>query len=48
MTLTIYTDGACEPNPGKGGWAFVAYSNGKSMPAHKPISRRPSPKETAA
>lgn len=22
--LTIYTDGSCSPNPGKGGWAFVA------------------------
>lgn len=21
----IYTDGSCEPNPGPGGWAFVAY-----------------------
>jgi len=31
MTLTIYTDGACEPNPGKGGWAFVAYSNGNEV-----------------
>lgn len=22
--LKIYTDGSCSPNPGKGGWAFVA------------------------
>jgi ribonuclease HI len=22
--LTIYTDGSCSPNPGKGGWAFIA------------------------
>ncbi len=21
--MEIYTDGACEPNPGRGGWAFV-------------------------
>jgi ribonuclease HI len=21
--LSIYTDGSCNPNPGKGGWAFV-------------------------
>lgn len=26
--LVIYTDGACEPNPGKGGWAFVVYRDG--------------------
>lgn len=25
MTLAIYTDGACEPNPGPGGWAFVVH-----------------------
>uniref|UniRef100_A0A6C0EM43 ribonuclease H n=1 Tax=viral metagenome TaxID=1070528 RepID=A0A6C0EM43_9ZZZZ len=24
MSLTIYTDGSCSPNPGKGGWAYVA------------------------
>lgn len=24
MKLTIYTDGGCEPNPGKGTWAFVS------------------------
>lgn len=23
MKLTYYTDGGCEPNPGKGTWAFV-------------------------
>ena len=23
MTITIYTDGSCSPNPGAGGWAFV-------------------------
>jgi ribonuclease HI len=23
--LVIYVDGCCEPNPGVGGWAFVAY-----------------------
>jgi ribonuclease HI len=22
--LTIYTDGSCSPNPGKGGWAFIS------------------------
>lgn len=29
--LVIYTDGACEPNPGIGGWAFVAYLDGKEI-----------------
>lgn len=23
--MNIYTDGACEPNPGAGGWAFVVF-----------------------
>ena len=23
MRYSLYTDGACEPNPGEGGWAFV-------------------------
>lgn len=23
MGLKVYTDGACRPNPGKGGWAYV-------------------------
>lgn len=26
--LKVYTDGACEPNPGPGGWAFVVYRDG--------------------
>jgi ribonuclease HI len=26
--LVIYCDGACEPNPGAGGWAFVVYRDG--------------------
>lgn len=26
--INIYTDGACEPNPGHGGWAFVVYEGG--------------------
>jgi ribonuclease HI len=25
----IYTDGACDPNPGKGGWAVVIQQNGE-------------------
>ena len=25
MRFQLYTDGACQPNPGSGGWAFVAY-----------------------
>lgn len=27
-SIHIYTDGACEPNPGAGGWAFVVYECG--------------------
>ena len=23
MLVTIYTDGACDPNPGPGGWAAI-------------------------
>ncbi len=23
MQFNLYTDGACQPNPGKGGWAFI-------------------------
>ncbi|RVH87763.1 ribonuclease HI [Sinorhizobium meliloti] len=26
--IHIYTDGACEPNPGVGGWAFVVIESG--------------------
>lgn len=25
--ITIYTDGACIPNPGAGGWGFAAYNS---------------------
>ncbi|MGN1122558.1 MAG: ribonuclease HI [Eubacteriales bacterium] len=28
--ITIYTDGACRGNPGKGGWGAVLIYNGKS------------------
>lgn len=28
MNLQIYTDGACYPNPGPGGWGFVVYGYG--------------------
>ena len=27
MEITIYTDGGCSGNPGKGGWAFVLLNN---------------------
>jgi ribonuclease HI len=27
--VTIYTDGACQPNPGPGGWAALLRSGGK-------------------
>lgn len=26
MSIDIYTDGSCSPNPGFGGWGFVIYS----------------------
>lgn len=29
--IQIYTDGACEPNPGLGGWAFVVFDGGKEV-----------------
>lgn len=25
MNYHLYTDGACQPNPGQGGWAFIVY-----------------------
>ena len=25
MRFHLFTDGACQPNPGNGGWAFIAY-----------------------
>ncbi|MHA2281549.1 MAG: ribonuclease H family protein [Promethearchaeota archaeon] len=25
MKFRLYTDGACQPNPGCGGWAFITY-----------------------
>lgn len=28
-SLVIYTDGACDPNPGHGGWAAIIMGNGK-------------------
>ncbi len=30
-SVHVFTDGACEPNPGPGGWAFVAYKNGYAV-----------------
>src|SRR5262245_60660799 len=29
--LHLYCDGACQPNPGRGGWGFVAYRDGKEV-----------------
>lgn len=29
--LHVFTDGACDPNPGPGGWAFVAIKNGATI-----------------
>ncbi len=31
--LVIYCDGACEPNPGAGGWAYVVYRDGVEIHA---------------
>ena len=28
-SIVIYTDGACDPNPGHGGWAAIIMRNGK-------------------
>lgn len=29
--IDIYTDGACEPNPGSGGWGFVLFEGGEEI-----------------
>lgn len=29
--LVIYCDGACEPNPGLGGWGFAVYRDGREI-----------------
>lgn len=29
--VTIYTDGGCDPNPGRGGWAAIIQTNGKTV-----------------
>lgn len=34
MTYHLYTDGACSPNPGKGGWSFILRSNMKDEVVH--------------
>jgi ribonuclease HI len=31
MSLKVYCDGACQPNPGRGGWGFVVYLDGKEL-----------------
>ena len=33
--LHVFTDGSCDPNPGPGGWAFVAIENGKPIHSEK-------------
>lgn len=30
MEYELYTDGACQPNPGTGGWAFILYQKGSN------------------
>ena len=34
----IYTDGMCEPNPGRGTWAFVVPSTGYTVAGHESVS----------
>ncbi|MSQ06354.1 MAG: ribonuclease HI [Dehalococcoidia bacterium] len=36
--VTIYTDGACKGNPGRGGWAAVLYEDGvqRTVSGHDP------------
>jgi ribonuclease HI len=29
--VTIYTDGGCDPNPGRGGWAAILQQDGKTI-----------------
>ncbi|HEY8359797.1 MAG TPA: RNase H family protein [Ramlibacter sp.] len=29
--ITVFTDGACVPNPGRGGWAYVVYREGEEF-----------------
>lgn len=31
MKFNLYTDGACQPNPGQGGWAFIVYPDANSQ-----------------
>ena len=31
MGYQLYTDGACQPNPGKGGWSFVLLKNKETI-----------------
>lgn len=32
--IEVYTDGACHPNPGAGGWAFVIINDGVEVGRH--------------
>lgn len=31
MIFHLFTDGACQPNPGNGGWAFIIYPEGDTL-----------------
>lgn len=35
--VTIYTDGACEPNPGPGGWGAIFLFEGRNNKVHERI-----------
>jgi len=34
MKYHLYTDGACQPNPGQGGWAFILFSKDNPQKRH--------------
>lgn len=38
--VIVYTDGACEPNPGVGGWGYVVYRDGVEIHSESGGDRR--------
>ena len=34
MRYSLYTDGACQPNPGHGGWAFISFPETHPLDRH--------------
>lgn len=39
MKFHLFTDGACQPNPGKGGWAFISVVTHPEKHSNKRVSR---------